>query len=98
MPLIPVSEHPDVDPNEPSPPPLVLPADPPQPASAEPIWDPDRDGKPGISWPAATILIVSIVAVAFLASTGALDLGDLVAGLLGVLGGAGGARLRGARP
>ena len=62
-----------------------------------PLWDPDRDGKPGISWPAATIVIVAIIATATLAAMGQLDLGDLITGALGVAGGAGGARIRGRR-
>lgn len=51
------------------------------------VWDPDRDGKPGISWPAASILIAAIVGVVVLAAMGRLDLGDLLTGVLGAGGG-----------
>ncbi len=60
----------------------------------EPIFDPDRDGKPGISWPAAAILIAVIIGVVVLGLNGVLDLQDLLKTGMGALGGGALAKIR----
>lgn len=59
-----------------------------------PVWDPDRDGKPGISWPAAAILIVVIIGAVVLSLNGVLDLQDLLKTAFGALGGGALAKIR----
>jgi hypothetical protein len=67
-------------------------------APTAPAWDPDRDGKPGISWPAAAILIVLIVGVVLLALNGLIDVKDLIPAAFGALSGGAAVKLRKGQP
>lgn len=63
--------------------------------SPVPLWDPDHDGKPGISWPSVAVVGIVAVAVTILALNEVIDLNDLlINGGLGTALGAALMRLR----
>ena len=59
-----------------------------------PIFDPDRDGKPGISLPAALVLVAAIVGVVVLSLNGVIDLQDIIPAAIGALSGGAAIKLR----
>ena len=59
-----------------------------------PMFDPDRDGKPGLSLPAALVCVALIGAVVVLGLYGELDVIGLAAAVLSAAGGASAMRIK----